>query len=120
MQNIAEVEKSAIEKMALLNKVAVGGKRPDVNVRKLWLIQKANIRQMAVDVRRPIISWDARKIQRSQKRRWEKIAREIIWDERQVLEQPNSEDNIKQWTRIKKLYLYFFSLKRHIRFTTGK
>ena len=35
MQNIAEVKKSAIDKIALSIKVMVGKKRPDISIRKV-------------------------------------------------------------------------------------
>lgn len=38
MQNIAEVEKLVIYKTALLNKVVVGGKRPDISIRKISVV----------------------------------------------------------------------------------
>ena len=56
MQNIAEVEALEIDKTALLIEIAVGKKRPDVSVRKVWVVQQANITQMAVDAKKPIIS----------------------------------------------------------------
>ena len=55
MQNIAEVEKLAIDKTALLNKVAVSGKRPDISIRKIWVVQQVNIKEMAVNAKRSII-----------------------------------------------------------------
>ena len=38
MQNNAEVEKSAIDKTALLTEIAVVGKRLDFSIKKVWVI----------------------------------------------------------------------------------
>lgn len=62
MQNTAKVETSAIYKIALLTKVAVGTKKPDVSNRNVWVVQQANIKQIAIDAKRLIIFYNAKKI----------------------------------------------------------
>ena len=63
MQNIAQVEASKIDKTASLTKVIVGRKGPDISIKKVWVIQQANIIHIAIDMRRPIIFWNVKKVQ---------------------------------------------------------
>lgn len=44
MQNAADIEKLTIDKTALSTKVAISRKNSDVSIRKIWIIQWANMR----------------------------------------------------------------------------
>ena len=62
MQNIAKVQALKIDKMAPSTKVIIGRKEPNVSIRKVKVVQQANIIQMVVDARRQIIFWGAKKV----------------------------------------------------------
>lgn len=76
MQNTAKVEKLVIVKIVLSTKVAVGGKKPDISIQKVWVVQQANIRPMAVNIRKVIIFWDTKKIQLYRKKVEKRFKRE--------------------------------------------
>lgn len=76
MQNTAKVEKLVIDKIVLSTKVAVSGKKPDISIQKVWVIQQANIRPMAVNIRKVIIFWDTKKIQLYRKKVEKRFERE--------------------------------------------
>lgn len=62
MQNPTKVEGLEINKTTPLTEVTIGGKGPDISVRKVWVVQQSNIIQMVIDTRKSIIFWDAKKV----------------------------------------------------------
>lgn len=56
MQNILESKTSAIDKTVLSTKAMIVREESNFSVRKVWVLQYANIRQIATDTKRPMIS----------------------------------------------------------------
>lgn len=61
MKNTAKNETSAIDKTVLLIKATIGKRKSDVYIWKGQVLKWANIRQIAVAARKPMICWDIKK-----------------------------------------------------------
>lgn len=62
----AKIETSAIDKTVSSNRATIYKENFDISIKKIWVLQFANINQIVADARKPIISWDIRKIQNKQ------------------------------------------------------
>ena len=67
--NTGEDEISAIEDAFLLTKATIDRGEIDASIRILLVLYEPDIRQIAVDTKRPMIPWDKRKVMNRHKAR---------------------------------------------------
>lgn len=65
--NTDERETLVIEDISLSTKAIIDKDKTDVNIKILWVLQQANIRQIVADKKRPMILWDKKNLMYKQK-----------------------------------------------------
>lgn len=67
--------------MILSTKATINRRESNISIKKIWVLQWANIRQITADTRRSIIFWDIKKVQSKRKAEngWEGG-----WEEQQI------------------------------------
>ncbi len=91
----------SVEDNGVVNGLVIMGKitrkESDISVKRVWVIQQANIRQIVAGTRRPVIFWNKKTIQSLRlERKRQNVggnSNRLGWWGQAVLEQSNPKDN---------------------------